>query len=192
MAMTTVMARDLSAMGVPDAIIGRLIRTPHGEMAWLTEAELNSVGAVRLEGKPATRSQVATSSSASTATTAQTDTVTRSSRTGAPPADEISIEFQQGAFDRRSWEGRFMSLISGKYREGAEFWTYERSKKIPRTCASAEPQYELGCSHAKGILDGSDKRRKAEPQYWWGWNSYQATASAPENQSNGGSPTRRY
>ena len=48
-AITTVMARTLASLGVPDAIVGRTIRTSPGEMAWLTDAELMGMGAVRLK-----------------------------------------------------------------------------------------------------------------------------------------------
>ena len=47
MAVTLAMARSASALGVPPAIVGRMVSTPPGAMAWLADAELASMGAER-------------------------------------------------------------------------------------------------------------------------------------------------
>jgi penicillin-insensitive murein endopeptidase len=49
MGVTTAMARSAAEMGVPDAIVGRMVRTPPGSVAWLSEAELLAMGAVRID-----------------------------------------------------------------------------------------------------------------------------------------------
>jgi hypothetical protein len=49
MGITTAMARSAAEMGVPDAIIGRMVRTPPGNVAWLSETELLAMGAVRID-----------------------------------------------------------------------------------------------------------------------------------------------
>lgn len=43
-AVTTALARDAVVYGVPDSIIGRLLRTPPHEMAWLSHADLRAMG----------------------------------------------------------------------------------------------------------------------------------------------------
>lgn len=43
-AVTTDMARAYAAVGVPPAIIGKMVATPPGQMAWLTESDLRSMG----------------------------------------------------------------------------------------------------------------------------------------------------
>jgi hypothetical protein len=43
-AVTTELARACSERGVPPSIIGRMVTTPPGQVAWLTEAELISMG----------------------------------------------------------------------------------------------------------------------------------------------------
>jgi len=43
-ATTTEMARACAKLGVPATIIGRMVTTPPGEMAWLTASELRSMG----------------------------------------------------------------------------------------------------------------------------------------------------
>jgi hypothetical protein len=44
-AVTTELARACADRGVPSSIIGRMVTTPPGQMAWLSEAELASMGA---------------------------------------------------------------------------------------------------------------------------------------------------
>jgi len=43
-AATTEMARAARSLGVPSQIIGRMVTTPPGDMAWLSEEELTSMG----------------------------------------------------------------------------------------------------------------------------------------------------
>jgi hypothetical protein len=56
---TTLMAREAAAYGVPSGITGRMVTTRPGEMAWLTRAELESMGARVVERHAATGSRVA-------------------------------------------------------------------------------------------------------------------------------------
>ena len=46
MAYTTRLARDAAAYAVPDAIIGKLVQTEPGRMAWLTPTDLKPMGVV--------------------------------------------------------------------------------------------------------------------------------------------------
>lgn len=49
MAVTTAIARDLGGLGVPPAIIGKLVQTPPGRATWLTPADLASMGVTVLD-----------------------------------------------------------------------------------------------------------------------------------------------
>ena len=44
MAMTTVMAREAATLGVPPGIIGRMVSAAPGQMEWLTQRDLTSMG----------------------------------------------------------------------------------------------------------------------------------------------------
>jgi hypothetical protein len=44
MAVTTAMARDAAALGVPPGIIGKMVTTQPGQMEWLTQRDLVSMG----------------------------------------------------------------------------------------------------------------------------------------------------
>ena len=175
MAMTTVMARSLADAGVPDAILGRLIRTPPGSMAWLSEADLMSMGATRLTEIQTESVSPPSSSGEQPKKVVPLAQSSAPSRAGTVPAEPSSQQFQQGLSARASWETWFSALPVGTYRDGAEYWTYERSKVRPGGCGPAASDFASGCLKAKSLLSSSDFERKTSPQFWWGWNSYVAT-----------------
>jgi hypothetical protein len=95
------------------------------------------------------------------------------------PADPSSNSFKQGLSDRSSWETLFSSL-RGLERDGALYWASERSKTSVIPCLqniSKGDKWIYGCSEAQSRLALSDFKRKTDPQYWYGWNSYSAVAS---------------
>ena len=189
MAMTTVAARTMSDMGVPDAIVGRMIRTPPGSMAWLSEAELVSMGAINLDRLNSSPPPVAAAppTPAPTyrppASPAPVVALAQPLRPGSESADPLSGSFQHGLADRTTWE-RWFNGLSGDYRSGAEFWTGERSKPRPASCNTPVADFMRGCLEAKRLLTGVDIARKSDRQYWWGWNSY----AKPDDWAAVGSP----
>ena len=173
MAVTTAMARSAAEMGVPNAIIGRMVSTPPGGMAWLSESELASMGAQRLDPSVSSTTsqqpaQSTTGPSASSETTASVGVPGIRHKDGTPKDDQ-SPSFQQGKIDRSSWE-QWFSTLSGDSRLGAEYWTGERSKRQPGNCVGTS-DFAHGCRVAKAKLSVPDVKRKTDPQYWWGWNS---------------------
>ncbi len=62
MAMTTVMAREAATLGVPPGIIGRMVSAAPGQMEWLTQRDLMSMG-VLLIGPAAVPSSTANDTS---------------------------------------------------------------------------------------------------------------------------------
>jgi len=94
------------------------------------------------------------------------------------PPDPASVSYQQGSSDRDSWEAWFNGLTGGK-RDGANFWTEQRSLRAPIPCGAYESQqngmdWMAGCNEAKQRLTSSDYLRRADPQYWNGWNKLAA------------------
>jgi hypothetical protein len=79
--------------------------------------------------------------------------------------------FQQGLADRRAWETWF-AAASGEYRRGALYWAGQRSLVHPGSCATLAVEAAAGCSAAVARLAGSDVRRKNDPDYRAGWNSF--------------------
>lgn len=173
MAVTTAMARSASDLGVPAAIVGRMVTTAPGEMAWLTRAELASIGTTFLD-PPASAAPPAApapplASVPAPAAVATLPAAPTPAKPGTVPKDEAAPSFIEGRASRTAWEQWFATL-SGDARLGAEFWTAERSKRRPAECAGS-PEFMAGCTTAKQRLTGPDIRRKTDAQYWWGWNS---------------------
>jgi hypothetical protein len=169
MAITTAMARDVSAYDVPASIIGKMVRTPADRAYWLTSSDLALMGVVMLREQPTPPPQVATSPSPLAPPNYAAARPPESSGAQPPPA------FEQGLADRRAWETWFSSL-SGPYREGAFYWSSQRSLPNPGSCVlpngSSLGDWTNGCLAAQQRLAPSDARRRSEPAYRLGWNSY--------------------
>lgn len=94
------------------------------------------------------------------------------------PAASDSNAFQQGLADRGSWETWFAGS-QGDYHDGAFYWSGQRSLPQPGSCANAamSRDWQAGCAEAQKRLAISDARRRSEPDYKRGWNSWSAQAS---------------
>lgn len=163
MGMTTAMARDAAAYGIPSSIIGKMVQATPGRMEWLTPFDFKQMGVTII---PASAPAALASTAASRSVSAPTASVSEPS--------QASPMIQQGQADRRDWETWFTSL-SGDFRDGALYWTGERSKPRPGSCYGPAGQaigdWTTGCNAAKARLRLSDLRRKTEPDYRTGWNS---------------------
>jgi hypothetical protein len=86
-----------------------------------------------------------------------------------------SPAFAQGAADRQGWEDWFNGLPAGQYRNGALFWSGQRSLRNPAGCYAQGGRdlgdWSAGCVAAQQRLTPSDARRKSEPDYRLGWNA---------------------
>jgi hypothetical protein len=89
----------------------------------------------------------------------------------APAEHAADTPFAQGLADREAWEIWFAGL-KGDYRTGALYWSGQRSLPMPGSCAALGGETTAGCEAAKQRLDLSDGRRKQDPAYRLGWNSY--------------------
>jgi hypothetical protein len=95
----------------------------------------------------------------------------------APPVANIgSIDpdfqaFAKGKRDRIGWEN-FFSGVVGDERDGAFWWTGQRSLKNPGSCSTGHTiEFQHGCEEAQVILGPTDLLRKTSPIYRSGWNS---------------------
>lgn len=86
--------------------------------------------------------------------------------------------YAAGLGDRTHWENWFRAQ-QGERRDGALWWSGERGKPHPGTCEGTPP-FVSGCLDAKAILTASDTRRRSEPDYRRGWNSYAAADTTPQ------------
>ena len=177
MAATTAMARDASGYGVPASVIGRMVTTEPGQMAWLSDDELRAMDVIvvpNLSSRPATPApfQAAPVPTPSLPPPGQTAAITPPASVPASPA------FQQGAADRKAMETWFAALPPDAH-AGALYWASQRSLRQPGSCHIAPPGLDAaravawgaGCMEAQSRLAPVDARRKAEPDYRAGWNS---------------------
>lgn len=90
--------------------------------------------------------------------------------------------FDAGLADRRAYEEWFASL-TGDFKKGLEYWAGQRSLTKPGSCylpdGSSAGEFTQGCLAGQQRLAGSDSRRKTEPDYRQGWNSYTPAATPP-------------
>ena len=96
----------------------------------------------------------------------------------APPAPSESVAFRQGVADRSDWETWFAGT-RGDYHDGAIYWSGQRSLAQPGSCANQamSRDWQAGCVEAQKRLAMPDGRRRSEPDYRRGWNSWSPHAT---------------
>lgn len=92
-----------------------------------------------------------------------------------PSTADQNSSFSDGKHDRQVWEAWFSGL-SGEERDGAYYWSAQRSLSHPGSCARLGGQGKIGCMEAKVILTKPDFRRSVDPLYKAGWNSVQSNS----------------
>jgi hypothetical protein len=164
LAVTTRMARDAAILGIPPAVIGKMVQTEPGRVEWLTQADLTSMNvAIFADDLPAALRQ----------TTAASRTVS--------PAQPSSVtpEFAAGYEDRRVWDA-WLSGLSGPYRDGAVFaqtqtGLTQTGTSRPGVCYDANGagrgDFTAGCDAARQRLATAERRLRGNPAYAAGWNS---------------------
>jgi predicted aspartyl protease len=107
------------------------------------------------------------------------DTSTEPNLSYNPPPSALmppkSAVYQEGYAARRSMD-RWFEGLSGDYRAGAVHWEGQRSLSPPGSCYSQLGQHPQiwteGCLEAMRRFAPHDIRRKSEPEFSEGWNSY--------------------
>lgn len=183
-AVTTQMARKAADLGVPPAIIGKMVTTAAESMAWLSpddlrsmEVELVSTRQASYEpGSPlrpgsASPASAGVSPASGPAPQVPTGPQQAASAETAPSAD-ASPTFLAGRRARMEYEAWFNS-VSGDVRAGAEWWAGVRShaQRDHLTCETGTPLWVVGCKQAQTVLAPNDSRRRADPDFRAGWNS---------------------
>lgn len=176
LALTTAMARDVAELGVPPGIIGKMVTATPGQVEWLTQRDLASMGVkiLRDDAAPPPASVPPVASAPNRLPAAAVAALPAGLMAPAPIAAQDPVTFRQGFADRQSWEQWFAS-ISGPYLDGAAFWAQHRSDhKIPSCYGDAgmDPgSFTAGCLAAQQRLSATDVRRQSDPDYRRGWNS---------------------
>jgi DNA-binding helix-hairpin-helix protein with protein kinase domain len=108
------------------------------------------------------------------------DQIISPSAPATPSPTPIASSFDQGRADRVDWE-QWVVALTGDFRRGAEWWAGHRSLPSPGACngpaAAMNQQFIFGCEAAKARLTPKDVKRKSDPDYRRGWNSYTDTTT---------------
>jgi hypothetical protein len=95
--------------------------------------------------------------------------------------------YDEGLKDRTDWE-QWLAGLSGPFRSGAFWWSGQRSLQQPGVCNGPDSfgnlEFAAGCEAARVRLTPTDLKRKANPDYRRGWNSY-STETPPLPQATG-------
>jgi hypothetical protein len=167
LAVTTLMARDAIAWGIPMTIIGKMMQTAPGSVEWLKQADLVSMNVKVYDGDvpEATR---------------QTDTASirplAPALAPAPPPPQAVAPpgFAAGRDARRVWNAWLIGL-RGPYRDGALFAYAQFGLPQPGSCYGPgginRGDFTLGCEIARQRLAPVDAGIRGNPDYAAGWTS---------------------
>jgi hypothetical protein len=106
----------------------------------------------------------------------ETSTQTAVRQTGAPDLSaEKPVSFSSGLADRQKWEG-WLAALSGDEKEGATWWATNRNSPGHLVCTTGPNKdnatWEAGCLNAQQMLTPVDVKRRSDPIYKKGWNSF--------------------
>jgi Clp protease len=159
---TTLMAREAAAYGVPSGITGRMVTTRPGQMAWLTRAELESMGVRVIERQGASGGQVAPGSSRG----APSDW-TRGFEQGRAAGENASCASPSDIGDKEDWRlgcesgrrSQTASVSSSRApAKGVSDWSrgfdYGRARRGPADCSAPEQDVADPSDWARGCESG--------------------------------------
>lgn len=87
-------------------------------------------------------------------------------------SSDTADDFQHGHEYRNAWEAWYGGLPDGDYKNGAFYWTGQRSQPHSGSCYGAVSQeFTAGCIEAKRRLDPADRMRHTSLAFKQGWNS---------------------
>jgi hypothetical protein len=194
LAVTTLMARDAAALGIPPAIICKMVLTTPGRVEWLSPDDLASMNVTVFNSDAATAArQVAAANvhplvpatpAAPPPVAPQVVPAAPAASTAAPPivaspfapapGGSAAADVAAGRNDRRAWDSWFGGL-SGAYRDGATFAQSQAGLPQPGSCYGPNGvnrgDFTLGCEIARQRLAQVAVRMRASPDYVHGWNT---------------------
>lgn len=177
MAATNLMAQKLGQWGVPPQIAGKLDYTAPGKITWLTEDDLRSLGPNAADTTPRLalfveppRQQTQQSAQAEPPPPI-TAGPAKSAPTIVPGETTESMPSWTAGFDDRAHYEASFATLTGDTRDGATFWAAHRSDRPLPPCIGST-DFMAGCRVAQSMLAPMDARRRSDPSYRRGFNSY--------------------
>lgn len=96
--------------------------------------------------------------------------------------EQQNPSFQQGLADRTQWED-WLSTLTGSFKDGVNYWAAHRSLRNPGSCprSGGEGGSDVTgvCLAAQRRLALIDAKRKSDPDYRAGFNSYHQPDAKP-------------
>jgi hypothetical protein len=171
---TARMAKDAAALGVPPALIGKMVQTAPGRVEWLTAADLGLMNVSVFDDDTPTavrRTYVATGPRADRALPAAL-------RKAANPPD-----FSAGLEDRRDWD-IWLAGLRGPFHDGAVFAQSQIGAQQPGSCSgpdsSSRGDFTAGCEAGLRRLAPVSAKLHGSPGYLAGWKSAAQLAPSDE------------
>ena len=171
---TARMAKDAAALGIPSALIGKMVQTAPGRVEWLTHADLGSMNVSVFDDDTPTA-------------------VHRMNMIGARQIDRalpvalpkaaVPLDFAAGLEDRRDWDV-WLAGLRGPFRDGAVSAQVQIGSRQPGSCSrpdAANPgDFASGCEAALRRLAPIIVRLRGNADYTAGWNSVSQPALSDE------------
>jgi hypothetical protein len=189
LAVTTLMARDARDLGVPPAIVGKMVETTPGRVEWLSPEDLRSMKVTLFEGDLTSalhQQQTQTVASAAVAPPVAPAATTVQPRLPASPngaTGEMLTGAALGRADRWNIED-WIAGLRGEYRDGAEFARTRFPETRPADCYGPNNvnrgDFTLGCMVAQQRLSLIVQRIRADQDYASGWNTVPGNTAAAD------------
>ncbi len=173
LAITTLMARRASELGIPSGIIGKMVQTTPGRVEWLTHEDLLSMDVVVFNGDAVSASRAA--SGTASVRPAVPDTARAPAAPTAPPS-----AFEAGRTDRSAWDA-WLGSLRGGLRDGALYARAQLMQHQTASCARpdklGQPDFQQGCQELLRRTTQADARKRTSADYAAGWNSVDHVAA---------------
>ena len=171
---TARMAKDAAALGVPPALIGKMVQTAPGRVEWLTHADLSSMNVSVFDDDTPTAVHRINMIGAR-----QIDRIPPS----APPKAAPPLDFAAGLEDRRDWDV-WLAGLRGPFRDGAASAQAQSGSQQPGSCSAPDTtnrgDFTSGCEAALRRLAPISVRLRGNADYNAGWNSVSQPAFSDE------------
>ena len=174
MAVSVEMARIASALGVPPAIVGKMVRTKPGAVEWLTPADLTSMGAKTYTGDIVAATREPAGVRVATPVPASPPPVIRPAPVPIAASANRAAGFVAGRNSRIDWD-IWLAAQQGGFKQGAMLAELQAGLSGPAMCrgpdSADQGDVTSGCEAALQRLAATEPRRRMDPDYATGWNS---------------------
>ena len=192
LAVTTLMARAAAELGIPPAIIGKMVQTTPGRVEWLTRADLVSMNVTIYDDDDSheTKPPGGGPDRPAPAPVPSPAVAPIPSPIGPAPLGPTA-GYAAGRDDRRAWDS-WLAGLRGASHDGALFAVGQLGVPHPVSCfgpnGASLGDFSRGCQAARQRLAPVEMRLRASPDYLAGWNG--AAGPAGPGMAGAGEPVQ--